>query len=247
MQVRSGGVAAVADGGDLIAGEHPLADLDLPGVDVAVAGHRAVPVLQQHPGAVAGVGGTRLLDHAVGGREHRRADRSGQVDPVVQGTPAVAEARGEQGLRRQGEQRTLQPRFARGALGGVGHPAGQFLGADRRVGGGLDRDQLHAARRGRRGQRHLVCGEHRAGHDRLVGGDHGVGGGRGSTDGHRRDQRAALGRARRVPAMLRRAGQHVGVLGAAEERALPNRERRDVGVLRLVNLVSRLDRVGNRR
>ena len=53
VQVRAGGVAAVADRGDLIARPDPLADLNVPGVDVAVQRHRAVGVPELDPRAEA--------------------------------------------------------------------------------------------------------------------------------------------------------------------------------------------------
>src|SRR5271166_471331 len=54
VQVRPGGIAAVAHGGDLVAGHHALTDADQRGVDVAVERDRAVGMTQLDPRPVAG-------------------------------------------------------------------------------------------------------------------------------------------------------------------------------------------------
>src|SRR5947209_17585467 len=49
VQMRAGGVAAVADGGDLVAGHHPLTDTDHRRVDVTVERDRAVGMAPLDP------------------------------------------------------------------------------------------------------------------------------------------------------------------------------------------------------
>ncbi len=155
--------------------------------------------------------------HAVGHRVDRGADRAGQVDAGVQGAPAVTEAGGEHALGGHDEQRPLQPCFALGALLGERRALGEFLAVQRDVGRRLDGDDLHAARGSRSAvDGGLLGGQHGSG-GRLTGRlDRGIGrGGRGAR-GHRDDHHAALGGAGRLPAVLRRARQHVGDLGVDE-------------------------------
>ena len=219
----TGGVATVADGGDLVAGEYSLTDLNRPAADVAVARHRAVGVPDQDPGAITGIGGSGFLDDAVGGRVNGRADRAGQVNPVVQRTPAVTVTGSEQAMGRQNEQRALQSGLAVSSFCGVGDGLGKLLGMHYCIGGRLYRDQFDTAQSSRKSGVHrgLLYGQHGTGRgDRLVGVDHRVGGGGCGTRSHRCDEHASLGGTGWLATMLWCAGQNVGVLGVGEHRPL---------------------------
>ena len=139
----------------------------------------------------------------------------------MQGAPAVIEAGGEHALGGHHEQRPLKACFALGALLGERRALGEFLAVQRGVGHRLHGDDLHATRSSRGAvDRGLFGGQHgpRA---RLTGRlDGGVGRGGGGTRSHRDDHHVALGRAGRLPAVLRRARQHVGDLCVDEPRLL---------------------------
>src|SRR5690606_21571088 len=104
VQVGSGGETAVSHGGDLVARFHGSALVDEDGVDVAVDADRAVFVLHPHPQAET-AGRSGLDHHPVGDRVDRRALGVGDVDSVVDGSPAAAEAGGEVALGRFDELR----------------------------------------------------------------------------------------------------------------------------------------------
>src|SRR5690606_37617776 len=91
---RRGGLAGVADLGDLLARLDLLARDQVVVEHVAVDGDRAVLVLDPHPVAEA-AGRAGFDDHAVGRRDDRGADRVGDVDAVVRGAPAGAEHGGQ--------------------------------------------------------------------------------------------------------------------------------------------------------
>src|SRR5699024_5858991 len=118
VQVRPGGVAAVADGPDDLTGMHALALGDVVLVVVPVLEQVAVVGLDPDPHAVPGrrAGG----DHGPGGG---RVDRAG-----LRGTEGGAGGGGVDGAALGGAE-----------VGGVveGAPAGAEAGGDRAVGGGV--------------------------------------------------------------------------------------------------------------
>src|SRR5690606_31843967 len=82
MQVRAGGLTAVAHGRDDVARVHALSGLHVHVVDMAVDGGGAVVL--QHPDPQAEAGGRTGLDHgAVADRLDGGAERVGEVDAVV--------------------------------------------------------------------------------------------------------------------------------------------------------------------
>src|SRR5918993_3444931 len=94
VQVRAGGLAAVAEQGDGVAGADDLADLDQDRVHVAVDGDVAVLVLDVDREAVAAR--RPCLEHdAVHGRVLGGLHRGREVDAGVQGAPTGAELAGE--------------------------------------------------------------------------------------------------------------------------------------------------------
>src|SRR3954452_16922230 len=94
VQVWAGGVTAVADGGDLLAGDDVVTDIDQPGVDVPVPGDSAVVVVDVDDLAeAAGVVGSGGGDAAIGGCVDGGADGGGEVQAVVDtGREALGEA-----------------------------------------------------------------------------------------------------------------------------------------------------------
>jgi hypothetical protein len=80
MQVGAGGVTAVADGGDLLAGADVVTDLDQPGIDVPVPGDCAVVVGDVNGLAeAAGVAGSGGGDAAICGCVDGGADGGGEA------------------------------------------------------------------------------------------------------------------------------------------------------------------------
>src|SRR3712207_5389360 len=130
----AGGLALVADLGDLVAGRDDVAGRDVVVAHVAVDVDVAVRVLD-----VDGVAVARRAagpdDDAVGGGHDRRAQRGGDVQAVVHGSPAHAEAGGDRAAGRQGGLglaggarggQTVQPGPAPGlrdSAAGIGRPA----------------------------------------------------------------------------------------------------------------------------
>ena len=175
VEVRTGGLAAVADLGDHCARRHVLADLHQRPVDVAVDGDRAVGVLHPHPQAEAAGGAG--ADHRAGeGDVDRGADRGRDVQSLVERTPTAAEA----GRDRSGEDldaaRSGRPGATerRGDDGGAGRRSGarglgggsllQLGGLDERRGVGDAGLGWNGGDRGRarsgRGQAHRVVEAH---------------------------------------------------------------------------------------
>lgn len=91
MQVRAGGIAAVADGGDLIAGLDLLAGLHEALVDMTEDADGAVVLPDPDPLAEAGCG-AGFDDGAIGDGVDRGADLVGDVDAVMDDAPACAVA-----------------------------------------------------------------------------------------------------------------------------------------------------------
>ncbi|KLL95871.1 hypothetical protein NJ76_21665 [Rhodococcus sp. IITR03] len=136
MQVRSGGLAAVAHRGDLLAGADVLANRDEGLIDVAVDAGRAVVLRDAHPQAEAR--GRTGFDHdAVGDGDDGRADRVRDVDTVVVGAPTRAEAGRQRSCSGESECGATRSLLAGGLLGGLtGDPLGLctlccLLGSDR--------------------------------------------------------------------------------------------------------------------
>ncbi|CDZ91205.1 hypothetical protein RHRU231_810006 [Rhodococcus ruber] len=115
VQVRAGGLATVAHGGDLVTRHDLLTDGHEGLVDVTVDGDGAVGVAQTHPHAEPGRR-TGVDDGAVGDREDRGSDGTGDVHTGVQGSPAGAVAGGEDARGRQDEQGATGGGLAGGAL-----------------------------------------------------------------------------------------------------------------------------------
>ena len=172
----------------------------------------------QHPGAVTGVRVTGFLDDAVGGGVHGCADRARDVDAVMQGAPAVAEAGGEQSPGRKCVLGTLQQRLPLCALGGEGNPAGEFLAVGRVVDDGLDRHKFGAPDQAAAVGRRQIGGQHGAGGGLRGGLDRDVGRGRRCPGRHCGDQGAPFCGAGGLAAVLGGPRQNVGDLGAAEHR-----------------------------
>src|SRR3954449_6980998 len=142
VQVRSGGLAALTEQRDLLAGLHVVADLHEDLLHVAVDGD--VAVLVEDVDRQAEAAGRASLEHdAVHGRVLRGEHRGGEVDAPVHGSPPHAEAGGEagtvdreHGLRplclgdgRRGEGVGLLLRLRRcGLLRLPGGPAGRQVG-----------------------------------------------------------------------------------------------------------------------
>src|SRR4051812_38869177 len=135
VQVRAGGVAAVAHPGDLLAGLDRLALFHREAVHVAVHADRAVGVLDAYPESEAA--GRAGLDHdTVGDRADRRADPVRDVHAVVSRAPPLAEAGGEGAVRGLDElaERVLLLQAGGTGLGDPGG-LGHLLGLDRAIGG----------------------------------------------------------------------------------------------------------------
>src|SRR5690606_38105402 len=99
VQVRPGGEAERAHAGDLLAGHHTVALVDVQGLHVAVGGQH--PVIGQDADPVAEpLRGAGVDDGAVGGGEDRGADGVGDVDATVETAPAHREGGGERAGRR---------------------------------------------------------------------------------------------------------------------------------------------------
>src|SRR5260221_7286956 len=102
MQMWAGGVAGVADAGDLRPTHHPVAPGDEVFGIVRVDGDQVALVRQQNQVAVAALFADEEDDAVVGG-PHRRSLRAGQVDALVMIAFAGAKSGDENARRRPGE------------------------------------------------------------------------------------------------------------------------------------------------
>src|SRR4051794_20120047 len=131
VQVRAGGLAALTEQRDLLAGLHVVADLHEDLLHVAVDGDVAV-LVEDVDGQAEAAGRAGLEHDAVHGRVFRGEHRGGKVDAPVHGPPAHAEAGGQAGA--VDRQHGLGPGGL--ACGGLG------LGSGRAGGGHLLQPRL---------------------------------------------------------------------------------------------------------
>src|SRR5690349_14301110 len=94
VQVRAGGLTALTEQCDLLAGLHVVADLHEDLLHVAVDGDVAV-LVEDVDGQAEAAGRTCLEHDAVHGRVLRGEHGGGEVDAPVHGSPAHAEAGGQ--------------------------------------------------------------------------------------------------------------------------------------------------------
>src|SRR5690606_5917711 len=94
MQMWTGRITAISHPGDLHPRGHTLADRNEEIVHMAVNGNGAVVVPDPYPQAES-LGRARIDDRPIGNGIDWRADRPGNIDTAVVGTPAAAEAGGE--------------------------------------------------------------------------------------------------------------------------------------------------------
>ena len=95
MQVGTGRAAALADQRDAIAGAHRLALCHQQHGVVRIDREQVAGVPDHDQVAVAADAFARVLHPSVGGREHRGADRRGQIDAFVGAPLARSEGRGD--------------------------------------------------------------------------------------------------------------------------------------------------------
>ena len=147
MQVRSGRVASVAHGGDLVAGHHQLAGLHQCGFDVTVERDRAVrgADLDPHAEARCRTGGNHL---SIGCSVDRSTHGVGDVESGVQGAPPGSKARCQHALGGKSELWAQKSRLPLRPLLSESRASGRFLSMDPGIKAVCHRDDLHPRRFG---------------------------------------------------------------------------------------------------